>query len=241
MEKKIKLFCIPYAGGSSSIYNKWKDKLGKNIELCPIELAGRGGRIKENHYSCLSEAVNDILNQIIEDINAYDYAIFGHSMGAFLAYEVIHKIMKLGLRKPIHSFFSGRKPPGIGMRKKLFTEMNPIEFEKEVLALGGTPPEFFKYPELKELFIPLLRSDFAISETIVERSEGIVLNNNFSILIGKDENINLETAVKWRKFTDKECDIHFIKGDHFFLLHEQETVIGLVNKALEGSCIEVCL
>lgn len=233
MKEKIKLFCLPYAGGSSTaIYKDWAPHLAENIELCPIELAGRGGRIAENYYTDLDAAVNDILNQIIGDISTHDYAVFGHSMGALLTYELIQKITLLGLRKPVHAFFSGRNPPGITRRKKPYTEMYPEEFEQAVLDLGGTPPEFFKYPELKEIFIPLLRSDFALSETKIQRDETFPLLNDISVLIGESEDIPPSIANKWKEHTDRKCDIHYIQGGHFFLLDQRKTVIDIVNLSL---------
>ncbi|WP_299136674.1 thioesterase domain-containing protein [uncultured Tenacibaculum sp.] len=237
--KKIKLFCLPYAGGSANIYSKWNESLEEHIELCPIELAGRGSRIGERHYTSLNEVVNDIFNHISEDILSHDYAIFGHSLGAFLTYELIQKIISEGLPSPIHSFFSGRTPPGVKRRKKLFSTMNSLEFENAILDLGGTPPDFFKYPELKRIFIPLLRSDFALSETIVERKDIILLNNSVSVLIGEEEGITLENAVKWDEYTSKECTVHSIKGGHFFLLHEQEAVIKIINESLIKKSLEV--
>lgn len=232
MTKKIKLFCLPYAGGSANIYQKWRLGLAKNIELCPIELAGRGSRIADNYYVNLDEAVNDIYNQIADDISKFDYAIFGHSMGALLAYELIQKIMTLGLRKPVHVFFSGRKPPGTPRKEKLYSLMNPAEFQEKIVALGGTPPELFLYPELKKIFIPLLRSDFAMAETIVDRPEIIPLTSNISILLGKNEGIPLDLAVKWKTHTIKKCSIHYIEGGHFFLVKQEKAVIDIINEKL---------
>lgn len=232
MKEKIKLFCIPYAGGSASIYKNWNINLADNIELCPIELAGRGTRITERYYENLEEAVDDIFSQIVDDITRYDYAFFGHSMGAFLAYEITQKIMALGLPMPKNVFFSGRKPPGTPRRAKLFSMMSPAEFEEGILALGGTPPEFFQYPELKKLFIPLLRSDFSLSETVVDRPEIIPLDTNISILLGDSEGIPSTVAVQWYAHTNGKCSIHFVEGGHFFLIDKPEVVIRIINSTL---------
>ncbi|GAA4115440.1 thioesterase domain-containing protein [Aquimarina addita] len=231
MKEKIKLFCIPYAGGSANMYNSWQSELAENIELYPIELAGRGTRISESHYENLEEAVNDIFYQIADDITISDYAIFGHSLGALLTYELTQKIMSMGLRAPLHTFFSGRKPPHIP-RKEKWSLLNSSDFQEKILSLGGTPPEFFQYPELKNIFIPLLRSDFSLSETESNRSEINPLSTNISILLGQNEGISHEVAVQWREYTKRECTIHFVDGNHFFLLHQQEAVINIINDSL---------
>ncbi len=241
MTKRVKLFCLPYAGGSANIYNKWSTELSESIELCPIELAGRGRRITERPYDNLEEAVDDIYNIISKEIETNDYAIFGHSMGAFLGYELIQKIKAKGQKGPIHTFFSGRRPPGVPKKTKLFCEMSPAEFEEAVLALGGTPPEFFEYPELKRIFIPLLRSDFSISETVVDRPQIMPLPCNISVLLGETEGISPEVAAGWHAHTMQECDINYIPGGHFFLLDQHKAVIEIVNEKLVQSAKEVTI
>lgn len=231
MKNKIKLFCIPYAGGSANIYKNWKLGLAKNIELCPIELAGRGSRITESHYENLDAAVNDIFNQIVGDISKFDYAIFGHSLGAFLTYELIQKITLLGLKEPMHVFFSGRNPPHIP-RKERWSQLSGAEFQEKILSLGGTPPEFFKYPELKNIFVPLLRSDFSLSETIINRPKITPLTIDISVLLGENEDIPPEIGTQWKQHTNKNCSIHYINGNHFFLLKEKEAVLDIINEKI---------
>jgi len=232
IEKKIKLFCLPYAGGASSIYNDWETKLSKNIELCPISLAGRGSRFTEKPYLNLEEAVNDVFSIVKNDLSEFDYAIFGHSMGALLAYELIQKIQTKDKKLPLHVFFSGRKPVHIPKTEKFYRDMTVLEFEEAVLSLGVTPTEIFKNPELKAIFSPLLLSDFTIAETFVDRPTIVPLPCNITALIGQDEEITREEAEQWKFHTTKKCDIHYIKGGHFFLLDQQQAVIDIINDNL---------
>ena len=110
--KSIKLFCIPYSGGSADIYYKWKKELDSSIELCPIEIAGRGRRMNEPFYETVAEAAEDISSRILTQIDDdTQYAIFGHSMGALLAYETYFSLMEKCSKEPEHIFFSGRKAP----------------------------------------------------------------------------------------------------------------------------------
>ncbi len=240
MKAKIKLFCIPYAGGSANIYNNWKSGLAQNIELCPIELAGRGSRITETPYQNLDAALDDIFEQISDDIMNHEYAFFGHSLGALLTYELTQKIMSLGLRPPTHIFFSGRKPPHI-IRKEKWSLLSSSDFEEKIISLGGTPPEFFQYPELKEIFIPLLRSDFALSETVVDRPEIIPLNTNISVLLGENEEIPPEISVQWYSHTSKKCNIQYFEGNHFFLLHQKEAILEIINGTLVTDSMMVAM
>ncbi len=232
MIQKIKLFCLPYAGGAASMYDQWSTKLSRKIELCPINLAGRGNRFTDKPYANLEEAVNDIYNMIKHDISASKYAIFGHSMGALLAYELIQKIQNNNEDGPVHVFFSGRKPVHIPKTEKFYRDMDDQEFQDAVLSLGITPPQIFKNLELKEIFIPLLRSDFIIAETFVDRPEIIPLQCNITALIGQEEAITMEEAEQWEYHTEEKCTVHYIEGGHFFLLDQQQEVINIINTYL---------
>jgi surfactin synthase thioesterase subunit len=232
MTQKIKLFCLPYAGGAATIYDQWHTKLSRRIELCPINLAGRGNRFNDNPYANLEEAVDDIYNMIKYDISESEYAIFGHSMGALLAYELIQKIQSHGQNGPIHVFFSGRKPVHIPKTEKFYRDMNEQEFQNAVLDLGVTPPEIFRNLELKEIFIPLLRSDFIIAETFVDRPEIVPLKCDITAFIGEEEDITVEEAVQWKYHTNEKCTVHYIEGGHFFLLDRPHEVINIINANL---------
>lgn len=241
--EKIKLFCLPYAGGSAyAIYSKWADSLEPNIELRPIELAGRGARIGGQLYANIDEAVDDVLIQIKDEIVDSEYAFFGHSMGSVLAYKVLQKIDDLKLPPPIHAFFSGRRAPHIPSRRvKLLSKMNADEVEKEILHLGGTPPEFFQYPELKDIFIPIIKSDFRIADTLVEESNIIPFDFDISIFIGEDEDILNHEVIEWRQHTTKNFSVDYFDGEHFFLLDQRQAVIDSINNCLIKNCQHICV
>lgn len=238
MKNKIKLFCLPYAGGSArSIYSNWNENLDATIELHPIELAGRGSRMAENLYLSLEEAIDDVLEQIKDEIIHNDYMIFGHSMGSILTYKVLQRIDDLKLPPPIHSFFSGRRAPHCQSRKiKPYSKMNDLEVMNEIKELGGTPPEFFEYPELKNMFLPIFKSDLKIADSLVDKSEISILNHNISVLIGKEENVTTQEANEWIQYTSKKCSIEYFEGGHFFLLDQRQAVIDSINNSLIKNC-----
>lgn len=106
---KVKLFCIPCAGGSANAYLKWNNYLQYNIELCPIELKGRGGRSDEAYYEDIDEAVEDVFNLIKDSINNNEYALFGHSMGGLIVYELYYKLLENGMKLPKQIFIYGKE------------------------------------------------------------------------------------------------------------------------------------
>lgn len=116
---KITLFCFPYAGGSAVAYNKWKKYNNTNIEIIPIELAGRGKRFGEELYDKIEDAVDDVYEIVKSNING-PYGLFGHSMGSIIAYELARKINNSNLPNPEYIFVSGRKPPHIEENEKKY-------------------------------------------------------------------------------------------------------------------------
>lgn len=226
------LFCLPYAGGSESIYYKWKRYLKPSIELQLIELKGRGKRFNETFYESLEEAVDDIFENIKDKIVEDDFAIYGHSMGSLLAYELYYKIGKLNVRKPKHIFFSGYKAPNIKRREKHIHLLPDDEFIKEVIDLGGTPEELVENEELLQLFIPILRSDFRILENYIYREKKDKIQCDISILNGKEDDITLEEILAWKNHAGKDFKVYNFEGNHFFINSNVENITNVINETL---------
>ncbi|MEM5672660.1 thioesterase domain-containing protein [Bacillus cereus] len=114
----VKLICLPYAGGSARIYNTWVHLLDEKIEVVCPELAGRGKRFNEPFYKNLKEAVDDIYKNIEPIVNSGPYALFGHSMGSLLTFELYYKLKREGHCEPEAIFFQGKLPRIYQLKKK---------------------------------------------------------------------------------------------------------------------------
>ena len=226
------LFCLPYAGGSESIYYKWKNHLHTSIQVVPIELKGRGKRFNEFFYESLEEAVDDIFENIKDKIVDDDFAIYGHSMGSLLAYELYYKISELNLRKPKHIFFSGYKAPSIIREKENIYTLPNYDFMKKVMELGGTPEELMNNQELLQIFIPIIRSDFKILETYNYKEREEKLQCDVSILNGKQDSINLEELLAWKHHVCRGFKVYNFDGNHFFINSNAENITSIINTTL---------
>ncbi len=102
----MKLITLPFAGGTATYYNNWKIYFYKKIELVSIELAGRGNRINKPVNQDINDMVENIFDILIENIND-EFMIFGHSMGALLAYELAVKLKKNN--RPSNTYLLFRK------------------------------------------------------------------------------------------------------------------------------------
>lgn len=230
---KLKIFCFPYAGGSAAIYNAWNKQLKyEGLEFIPVELAGRGRRMQETLYANVADMVSDVLSKIEGELKG-SYAFFGHSMGGMICYELYNLIREKGLPLPKHIFFSGRGAPSIERKeKKQYHLMSEEVFKKEVIDLGGTPPEFFNNPELLEIFLPLLKNDFKLAENAPLHTNPNPLACDISVFIGTDEDLTREQCDDWERHTHGKCTIHYMEGGHFFIHQKSESIIEHIQGAL---------
>ncbi|MBC2578803.1 thioesterase II family protein [Clostridium sp. DJ247] len=229
--KKVKLFCIPHAGGSAAVYSKWKKYINPSIEICPIELAGRGKRFNENLYNNINEIVEDIY-EIIKNNLQTDYAFFGHSMGSLIAYELTYHIMKLKNKSPKHIFFSGKKAPHIMYKNRLIHTLSDIEFKNRILEFSGTPKEVFENRDMLNIFAPILRADLGIFETYKYVEKHCKLDCNITIINGKNDDLTINDISGWKQHTSKSCSIYLFNGGHFYLNENLEALISIINTTL---------
>lgn len=228
----MRLFCLPYAGGSEAIYYNWEKYLDSSIKLNTIELKGRGRRFNEIFYETLDEAVEDILRNIKDKIKDEEYAIYGHSMGSILAYELYYKICNENVKMPKHIFFSGYKAPSIPRKEKQIYLLPDEEFIKEVIELGGTPQEIVDNEELLQFFTPILRNDFKILEKYIYQEKKDKIQCDISILNGKEDDIALEELLAWKKHGNKGVKVYNLKGNHFFINTNVENITKIINTTL---------
>lgn len=228
----FKLFCFPYAGGSSMIYRNWKQYLSPEIELVPIELAGRGTRILEKSYLNIEQAVQDLFDIMKSDILKGRYALFGHSLGALLCYELCKKIQKEKFPNPDHVFFSARNAPHIERDDiNKYHLMSDDDFKANLISMGGTPPELFEHKEFMDLFVPLIKNDFKLSEQKIAKDTNIPLDSAITILTGKRDAL-VYRVDEWLKYSTRNCNIILFEGGHFFINEEAEKIIRVINRTL---------
>ena len=167
------------------------------------------------------------------------YAVFGHSMGSMISYELAQRIRKNNLLPAVHFFFSGRRAPQvINNEKKRFHLMTEEEFRREVIQLGGTPPEFFDCPEILDLYLPVLKNDFRIAETEIHCERNGSLQSDITVFFGRDEVLTVEEREGWKIHTKGQCNIHYFEGGHFFLQRETDRLVGIINRTLLKNGVE---
>lgn len=228
----MKLFCIPFAGGSESMYFEWQKYLSSTITLNPVLLKGRGRKINEKFYSSIEEAVDDIFKHNFQAIEDENYAIYGHSMGGLLAYEIYYKIIEEGIKEPSHLFFSGCKAPHLSREKKKISDLSDEKLLLELEQMGGTKKEFIDNNELMEIFLPVIRSDFNMIEKYNYIQKDYKINCGVTILNGNRDDITLTELLSWKELIQEKYKIHNLDGDHFFLESNLKNITSIINYTL---------
>lgn len=229
-----KLFLFPYAGGAAASYNGFRQFLDPSVEFRAIELAARGRRMREPNYNNLDDAVDDVFKIIKNELTQCPYALFGHSMGSMIAFELAYKIRDNNLPMPTHIIFSGRAAPYVSREgKRTLHHLADDEFKKELLEMGGTPKQLFDHPELMEVFLPLLKGDFRLTETYIHPEKSVPLDVDITVLSGKEDEDTPEEVEAFRAHTTKNCDIHYFEGEHFFIHEETKKVLDIINAAIK--------
>ncbi len=230
---KIKLFCIPYAGGSAMIYNKWRKYLKEEIELVPLELAGRGKRSLYPHYNNIEDAVSDVFTLLRHEVESdMPYAIFGHSMGSVIAFELSYRIAERGFPLPVHLFFSGRKPPDDTSELTEYHKLPDNAFINAIKRYGGMSEEVLAERELLDFFIPIIRNDFKIVETYAFLQKKSRLDCDVSVFFGKEDSMTEQDMAEFAKYCMKGFGLYEFNGGHFFILEDAESVTDTINRVL---------
>jgi medium-chain acyl-[acyl-carrier-protein] hydrolase len=213
---QLRLFCFPYAGAGALIFRKWSDALPRDIEVCPIQLPGRGTRLIEPPFTrlpCLVEALARALDPLLDK----PFAFFGHSLGALIAFELARQIRRQYGVHPVRLFASAGRAPQIPHRAAPINTLPDGEFLAELRRLNGTPRELLDHEELMEVMLPILRADFALYETYLYSSEP-PLNCPISAFGGlQDRRVSASDLEAWRSQTSAPFSLRMFPGDHFFL------------------------
>lgn len=232
----MKIICVPYAGGSSSVFAKWKKYISPDIEIIAPELAGRGARCRESFYSSIQFAAEDIY-RIVSEKNIDDrFAIFGHSMGCFIAYELYRKICGDPQLKSklVHIFMSGNYAPHLNNNSEHHTEFYKLEAEgikEELIRLGGTAKEIFDDPVFAQYFLPIIRSDYYITETYEPESLE-KFTCGCTVYNGLEDELTPEDLESWRVYSPCGFTIKNFSGNHFFINDNCKMVVEHINKTL---------
>lgn len=226
---KITLFCLPYAGGGASFYNHWVKRMQEAFTVCPIQLPGREERIMEQPYENMNVMLDDLEQAILNVIKA-PYALWGHSMGGKIAYELEKRMEKHGYMAKC-LFVSGSRAPHIPEPEPIYY-LPDLAFKEKLGRFEGTPKELLDNQELLEFFLPMLRADFTMDETYCTHTDVLLKCPIIAFGGEADREANEDEVKAWKKYTENYFDYQMFPGGHFYVREHEEDVIHAVTKQL---------
>ncbi len=226
----LRLFCFPYAGGSAFIYRSWAESFPLPVEVCPVQLPGRGSRIGEAPFTQMPRLVETLAREMRPWLDK-PFAFFGHSMGAIISFELARLLRGEGAPKPAHLFLSARPAPETPRTHPPTYNLPDAEFREELRRLNGTPREVLEHPELMEVVLPLLRADFELIQTYAYQPEP-PLDCSISAFGGLQDCIERDDLQGWRRQTNAGFSLRMFPGDHFFIHTAQPTLLRMMSNEL---------
>jgi surfactin synthase thioesterase subunit len=215
---RLRLFCFPYAGGNATLYSTWSRALPSEVAVCPIQLPGRGSRWKEKPFTSAAELVAAVANSLAP-LFEQPFALFGHSMGGLLSFELTRELRRRGLPQPRQLFVSAFRAPHLPDPDPPMHNMPDADLVEELKRLNGTPAEVLADPELLRMLLPTLRADASVCETYAHAPEA-PLDLPLAVFGGLgDPKITQAELEEWRTHTRGPCALRMIPGDHFFVHH----------------------
>lgn len=231
-EGRIRLFCVPYAGGGPSVFRTWPDRMSSDIEIWSVHLPGRETRVNEPAIGDLPSLIR-ALSKAIEPYLDRSFALFGHSIGALIAFELARELRRGGSFLPDHLFVSACPAPQVVDTDRI-SDLSEDAFIDRLQQFNGTPPEVMAHPELMALMVPTLRADFSLRDTYRHVSAP-PLQCSISAFTGSDDVIVKAEALEgWSEQTDRQFRLWRLPGDHFFLRDAHNPLVSIVSRVLQG-------
>lgn len=223
------MICLPFAGGGSAFFQPWKNADCESFRIRSVCLPGREGRIRDPLLTNMS-AVLDWLERHLGASLDRPYVLFGHSMGGSVAYALCHRRMQRGQSLPQALVVSACLPPPI-RRPVIMHQLSKADLLEALLAYDKTNASLRKYPELWDLFEPVLRADFAVIETYVP-DDPLSLPIPVIALSGSDDPlIHAPDMTHWSTRGSAFAH-HTFAGGHFFPRERPTEVLETIARTL---------
>ncbi|MFJ6619339.1 thioesterase II family protein [Kitasatospora sp. NPDC091335] len=225
-----RLLCLPYAGGSASYFFPVSRALSPQVDVLAVQYPGRQDR---RHEPCVEsvQELADLLVDVVKPWTDRPLSLFGHSMGASVAFELALRLEDLGI-VPHALFASGRRAP-CAPRDEWIHRRDDQSLLAEIKRLDGTDSNLLDDEEMVRMVLPVIRSDYKAAETYRPAPDAPKLTVPVLALVGDDDpKVTVDEARRWREHTSGPFEIEVFRGGHFYLNAHANTVVDRIRTRL---------
>jgi medium-chain acyl-[acyl-carrier-protein] hydrolase len=214
------------------VYMSWARELASLVDVCALQLPGRENRLREPAYTSLGDLIDAMCRAIAPALDR-PFALFGHSMGALLAFELTRRLRAEGAPAPVRLFVSGHRAPDLPSPHPPLGHLPDAEFVAEIRArYDGVPEEVLRQAELMALLLPCLRADMSLIESFRWRDEP-PLTCAMSAYGGTDDPDASEVALaSWRRHTRGAFTMQRFDGAHFYIRTARAELLAAIARDL---------
>ncbi|MFF8945469.1 thioesterase II family protein [Streptomyces sp. NPDC014864] len=227
---RLRLLCLPHAGGSAGFFHSWGHAFGDDVEVLAVRYPGRQERIAEEPFT----RVEDVADALADELSPYldvPLAVFGHSMGASIGYELALRLQARHHTAPALLMVSCRKPPHL-LTPRTAALADEGALIAEVGRLGGTDAALLADPDLRELVLPAIRADFTAVARYTARP-GLPLDCPVTGYVGaSDPDIRADEVAAWAGLAPRGFDLKVLPGGHFYLVDQRAALVADIRARL---------
>jgi surfactin synthase thioesterase subunit len=227
----LRLICLPYAGGGTSVFHSWHASVPGDVQVCPIDLPGRETRFNETPKEDLRAIVRE-LAPAMERFLDRPYALFGHSLGALIAFELARELRRHNRPAPVRFFASACRAPQLPLQHRPIHHLDDEAFLNQVAGIGDMPADGAAQEELAQSLLPALRGDFKMFEKYSYAPEE-PFDFPITALCGSEDRwVGRGDLVAWHSQTSSLFNLRLLPGGHLFLRSSPDRVIRTVLESL---------
>ncbi|MFG2698249.1 thioesterase II family protein [Kitasatospora sp. NPDC048407] len=224
--------CFPHAGGASALFRNWQRHTAA-LAVTAARLPGREGRLGEPPLREMSALVDGAVAGLRAPRTGRRYALYGHSMGALVAFELVRRVRELGLPLPVALFVSGRDAPQYGDAEQVHRLPDGELLDRLREWDGMESQELPQYDELVRLMLPTIRADLTLAETY-RYVPGPPLPVPIRVLRGSHDPLVRPGNAGWDRQSSVDCAVREFTGGHFFVQDHERSVVEFVETSLAG-------
>ncbi|MFC8373871.1 MULTISPECIES: thioesterase II family protein [unclassified Streptomyces] len=237
-DASVRLVCLPHAGGAASFYVPVAQALAPRVEVLSVQYPGR----HERHNHPLVPDIGTLADRIADALMACadrPYALFGHSMGAIVGFEVARRMEDAG-RGPVELFASGSRAPSVERRGERWHQTSDAEFVARVQSMGGAGSELLDDPDMRRMLLPALRNDYRAIERYEYRAQPPLACPVTAFAGADDPRVTVAEVRSWARHTTGPFSVEVHPGGHFFLADHREAVLDTVTGHLGNRALRPC-